>query len=99
MILEPRRKKYKCPLWIKETVKKRFNIWRNMSIPRDFECYYFKVFLTGDTFPLSNERALAVIIQSPKLGAMALSYLEFYKLRESYCPGRRRPRLVLMSSK
>ncbi len=45
MILEPKHKNFKGPLQIKETVKKIFIITRNMSTPRAFECYYFKLIL------------------------------------------------------
>ncbi len=45
MILEPKLKKFKGPLQIKETVLKRFNIRRHMSIPKAFECYYFKIII------------------------------------------------------
>jgi hypothetical protein len=45
MILEPKHEEFTGPLQIKETVEKRFNIRRHMSIPRAFECYYFKIIL------------------------------------------------------
>ncbi len=45
MILEPKHKDFTGPLQIKETVGKRFNIRRHMSIPRAFECFYFKIIL------------------------------------------------------
>jgi hypothetical protein len=45
MILEPKHKNFTGPLQIKVTVKKIFNIRRHMSIPRAFECYYFKIIL------------------------------------------------------
>jgi hypothetical protein len=45
MILEPKHKNFTGPLQIKETVKKRFNISRRMSIPRAFECYYFNIII------------------------------------------------------
>jgi hypothetical protein len=40
-------KDFTGPLQIKETLKKkRFNIRRNMAIPRAFECYYFNIILS-----------------------------------------------------
>jgi hypothetical protein len=45
MILEPKHKNFTGPLQIKETVFKRFDIRHHMSIPRAFECYYFKTIL------------------------------------------------------
>jgi hypothetical protein len=45
MILEPKHKNFAGPSDIKETVKKRFNIRRQISTPRAFECYYVKIIL------------------------------------------------------
>ncbi len=42
MILEPKHKNFTGPLQLKETVKKRFNIRRHVSMPQAFECYYFR---------------------------------------------------------
>ncbi len=47
MILEPKHKNFTGPWQIKETVKKRFNIRRHMSIPKAFECNYFNPFQCG----------------------------------------------------
>jgi hypothetical protein len=54
MILEPKHKNFTGPLQMKETVK-RFNIRRHMSIPRAFECYYFKIILHWWHSPLKYE--------------------------------------------
>jgi hypothetical protein len=55
MILEPKHKKFKGPLQIKETVKERFKISRYIPIRRAFECYYLKVILNWWHSPFQRQ--------------------------------------------
>jgi hypothetical protein len=67
MILEPKYKNFTGPLQIKETVKKRFNIRRRMSIPRAFECYYFNIILNWwhSPFKMPNAQKIPKWDKSP----------------------------------